>query len=761
MMKKLKIKKPNIKNGIQKIKALKWQDVKSGIKKIRMLRWEHIKNHYQEHKKRQQERDEAFRNSDFAKKLREHYERMNKISLPLHAAWAIVINFLIETMSRHSILATWIYMTETPLVFLYNAFMIFMTFSIVYLFKKRGFLRILISAIWLIVGIVNGVILAKRVTPFNAQDLKTLTEGMSIFSNYFNKLEFAGIILALLAGIWLIRSFLRITGEFQGKINYVVSIAIVAASFGGYAALTDLAIQHRVISTYFGNIAFAYQDYGLPYCFAASVFDTGISQPNGYKEKLVAEVSKDGALTKSTVDTEKLPNVIFVQLESFFDTSEVESLITSKDPLPNFRRLSREYSSGYCQVPSIGAGTANTEFEVVTGMSLRFFGPGEYPYKTYLKEKTAESAATAFGSLGYGTHAIHNHSGNFYSRAKVFDHIGFDTFTSREFMNFEQTPMGWAKDEVLVGHIKDCLDATEQQDFVFTISVQGHGSYPEEEILVKPEIRVTGMETEEKNNQWEYYVNQVYEMDQFVGNLIKMVEKRGEPTVVVFYGDHLPTMGLEEKDMRSHSLFNTNYLIWDNIGLKRQGGTIPTYQLMAEVMDRIGVHAGTIFNYHQERMGSYNYRMDLELLQYDILYGKQYVYGGNPIITEGHMTMGINDAEIFGVTETTEGDYTLIGKNFTKWSQVYINNEKQSRKFINRNIMKLTKSKLEDWDVVTIKQVGSRSTIFRTSPEFVYLEGELQLYTDELKAEKALLDAEEMPETTPAQDIMRTEDQLS
>lgn len=760
-MKKLKIKKPNIKNGIQKIKALKWQDVKNGIKKIRMLKWEHIKALYQEHKVRQKERDEAFRNSEFAKKMRARYERMNQFSLLLHAGWAIIINFLIEAMSRHSILATWIYMTETPLVFLYNAFMIFMTFSIVYLFKKRGFMRILISVIWLVIGIVNGVILAKRVTPFNAQDLKTLTEGLSIFSNYFNKLEFAGIILAFLGGIWLIRSFLRITGEYQGKINYIVSVAIVAASFGGYAVLTDLAIEHRVISTYFGNIAFAYQDYGLPYCFAASVFDTGISQPNGYKEKLVAEVSKDGALTKSKADTKELPNVIFVQLESFFDTSEYESLITSKDPLPNFRRLSREYSSGYCQVPSIGAGTANTEFEVVTGMSLRFFGPGEYPYKTYLKEKTAESAATAFGSLGYGTHAIHNHSGNFYSRAKVFDHIGFDTFTSREFMNFEQTPTGWAKDEVLVGHIKDCLDATDKQDFVFTISVQGHGSYPEEEILMKPEISVTGMETEEKNNQWEYYVNQVYEMDQFVDNLIKMVEKRGEPTVVVFYGDHLPTMGLEEKDMRSHSLFNTNYLIWDNIGLQRKGGTIPTYQLMAEVMDRIGVHAGTIFNYHQDRMGSYNYRMDLELLQYDILYGKQYVYGGNPIITEGHMTMGINDAEIFDVTETTEGEYTLIGKNFTKWSQVYINNEKQSRKFINRNIMKLTKSELEDWDVVTIKQVGSRSTIFRTSPEFVYLEGELQPYTDELKAEKELLKVEEIPMTTPAQDIMRTEDQAA
>ena len=109
-------------------------------------------------------------------------------------------------------------------------------------------------------------------------------------------------------------------------------------------------------------------------------------------------------------------------------------------------------------------------------MNLRYFGPGEYPYKTVLKNQTAESAATAFAEFGYGTHAIHNNGGNFYSRAKVFNNIGFDTFTSKEFMNILQlTENGWAKDDILLTHIADALDSTEQQDFVFTISVQGHG----------------------------------------------------------------------------------------------------------------------------------------------------------------------------------------------------------------------------------------------------------------------------------------------
>jgi len=256
-------------------------------------------------------------------------------------------------------------------------------------------------------------------------------------------------------------------------------------------------------------------------------------------------------------------------------------------------------------------------------------------------------------------------------------------------------------------------------------------------------ITATGLDTEEKNNQWEYYSNQVYEMDIFAKNLVDMMAERGEPAVVVFYGDHLPTLGLTDGDMKSESLFNTNYLIWDNIGLEKEDGTIPTYQLMAEVMDRIGIHAGTVFNYHQQRMDDEDkadYLMDLELLQYDMLYGKQYIYDGQPVITEGHIEMGVRDTEILYLSESLDGEYTIVGENFTKWSHVYINGEKQSRKFINENTMKLKKSTLEDWDVVTISQVGSSNTIFRTSEEYVYLEGRLVPYTEELKAEKELLE---------------------
>ena len=84
----------------------------------------------------------------------------------------------------------------------------------------------------------------------------------------------------------------------------------MGASFAGYGVLTDYVIQNRIVSTYFANIAFAYQDYGLPYCFAASIFNTGISEPNGYTKEKMMEISNNGEITKSTSDAKVLPNVL-------------------------------------------------------------------------------------------------------------------------------------------------------------------------------------------------------------------------------------------------------------------------------------------------------------------------------------------------------------------------------------------------------------------------------------------------------------------
>lgn len=724
-MKQIHIKKPNIRGFFQKIKNLNKEDIKASWQ-ARKARREHIL--------------EQRRNSKFAKKMQPVYRVMNLLSPLFHFLLACILNFLIEVVSRHSLFEAWDYMVGTPLPFLFNAFLITVTFSIVYLVRRRVFARILLSVFWLFLGTCNGYLLLKRVTPFNAQDLKVLSDALSLTGNYFSTLELILLIVGIGAVVIWVVSMWRRGGQYTGKMHRFLALIGVGCWIGAYMLLTNIAIDQRVVSNYFGNIAFAYEDYGFPYCFTASLFNTGISEPSGYSEETMAAIDNKGALNVSETgrSEEELPNIVVVQLESYFDPTEVEWLQFSEDPIPNLRKMYQKYSSGYFKVPSVGAGTANTEFEVLTGMSMRFFGPGEYPYKTYGKTKVIESAATALGELGYGSEALHNNGGNFYSRAQVFNHMGFDHFTSKEFMNIlRTTPNGWATDDILIPNILESMDTTENQDFVFTISVQGHGEYPTEQIIENPAITVSGVENEEKRNAWEYYVNQVYEMDKFAGDLVAALEKRGEPTVVVFYGDHLPTMDLQAKDMKSKYLYNTNYVIWDNIGLEKKDGNYPAYQIMAEVLERLDIHTGTVFNYHQQRHQTKNYLADLELLQYDILYGDRYVYGesGAPI-TEGHMVMGVKDTSITNLIEQIDGSCSVYGENFTKQTKIYINGEKQATTFLNNTRVDLKKSELKDGDIVQAAQVGSSNTIFRTSVKYEYKDGKLtELPTEETEVE--------------------------
>lgn len=724
-MKQIHIKKPNIRGFFQKIKNLNKEEIKTS---------------WQARKARREYILEQRRNSRFAKKMQPVYRIMNLLSPLFHFLLACVLNFFIEVVSRHSLFEAWDYMVGTPLPFLFNAFLITATFSIVYLVRRRVFARILLSVFWLFLGTCNGYLLLKRVTPFNAQDLKVLSDALSLTGNYFSTLELILLIVGIGAVVIWVISMWRRGGQYTGKMHRFLALIGVGCWIGAYMLLTNIAIDQRVVSNYFGNIAFAYEDYGFPYCFTASLFNTGISEPSGYSEESMAAIDNNGALNVSETgrSEEELPNIIVVQLESYFDPTEVEWLQFSEDPIPNLRKMYQEYSSGYFKVPSVGAGTANTEFEVLTGMSMRFFGPGEYPYKTYGKTKVIESAATALGELGYGSEALHNNGGNFYSRAQVFNHMGFDHFTSKEFMNIlRTTPNGWATDDILIPNILESMDTTENQDFVFTISVQGHGEYPTEQIIENPAITVSGVEDEEKRNAWEYYVNQVYEMDKFAGDLVAALEMRGEPTVVVFYGDHLPTMDLQAKDMKSKYLYNTNYVIWDNIGLEKKDGNYPAYQIMAEVLERLDIHTGTVFNYHQQRHQSKNYLADLELLQYDILYGDRYVYeeSGAPI-TEGHMVMGVKDTSITNLIEQIDGSYSIYGENFTKQTKIYINDEKQATTFLNNTRVDLKKSELKDGDIVQAAQVGSSNTIFRTSVKYEYRGGKLtELPKEETEAE--------------------------
>lgn len=643
---------------------------------------------------------------------------LNRYSLFFHYLLACLVCFFIEVISRHSFSDAFSFMFDRSLVFLYNSLIVFTSLHLVYFFRRRALMRTLISVIWLFLGTINGCVLLKRVTPFSYTDLKLVNDLFTMQSNYFSKEEAIAVIILVAVVIAFICVLWKKGPKYAGKQHRVASILAVGAFALFIPMVTQAAVSNNILASYFENIAQGYKDYGFVYSFSASVVDRGMNAPDAYSDETVQE-ALDKVTTPATDASVEKPNIICVLLESFVDPNEINFLECSENPVPNFENLAANYSSGYLTVPVVGAGTANTEFEILTGMGMQYFGLGEYPYKTILKTNSCESIASDLKNLGYGTAVVHNNGGNFYSRANAFSQMGFDNFTSKEMMDItEYTPLGtWPTDDILVNEVAKALDATPQQDFVYTITVQGHGAYPTEKVIENPEISVTGAATEEANNEWEYYVNEIHEVDKFIANLTTMLSQRDEKTVVVFFGDHLPTMGLEDSDMKSGSIFKTRYITWNNFGMEKVDRDITSFQLLAAVTDQLGIHEGTMFRLHQNNnfQDVDTYTEDMNLLQYDILYGKKYAYGQKDLYPASDLVMGVQDVVIDDLSVDGNILY-LTGQNFTRWSKVFVNDEKVSTTYIDGTHLKISLNSLDEGtNSIMVNQMGSSETVFRSS----------------------------------------------
>lgn len=649
-------------------------------------------------------------------------------SFAIGAIWAIALNLIIETLGRAPTTSIWggiEFFFENPLVFLYNALIIYATLVIASIFRRRVFVFTLVTLFWLVIGIANGVILTQRMTPFTVKDLSILEDGITIVTNYMSTFQIvmiaAGAVIAIGLLVLLFIKGPKKKGEVKRKRNIIGVVLVIAMTF----AVTTGMIRTEKVETFFGNLAYAYRDYGVVYCFVNTWLNTGISKPSGYDEEMMLsifneeELGDDNAMLLESKDVdEQYPNILFLQLESFIDPSHITSIELSEDACPNFRQLLADYPSGKLTVPACGAGTANVEFEVMSGLSVKFFGPGEYPYKSVLTEKTMETLGYDLKSLGYSTHAIHNHRAVFYNRNSVFANMGMDTFTSIEYMNdVEKTPKNWAKDNVLVGCITDALESTESRDMIYTISVQGHGKYPTEQVIEDPEITVTSAPSESLKWRYEYYVNQVYEMDQFIGDLTERLSEYDEPVVLVMYGDHIPAIDITESDHEDGDLYGTEYVIWSNFGLDGNDEDMYTYQLASHLMEMLDMQVGTVFTYQQNHKNSETYLDDLKAIGYDILYGDYYLYGGENPFEPTDMKMGVKDIKIEEIVQI--GDkYYIKGQNFTEYSKITLNGKELKTIYLGTNILGVLEDvDPDDVDDMKVSQIETKSSEILSTTE--------------------------------------------
>ncbi|MBE6027696.1 MAG: LTA synthase family protein [Clostridiales bacterium] len=645
--------------------------------------------------------------------------------LGLMALGALVINLYIEVFARvtTSPVEGFRWAFTHPVEFLYNTLIIFATMTIALLFRRRRFVWFMISLVWLALGTSNGVILMNRMTPFTLYDLQNVADGLTIATTYFSNIQIILFAVALVLGVAAI-VLIFIRSEKWQNINYKKSLAAILIAAAVAAGATVGLERAGTISTFFGNLNYAYRDYGMPYCFIATSVSAGISKPRGYSEEMIAELLEDktrkgtDTILKEKKDSTDHPNIIVLQMESFTVAQDYANIEVSQDPTPVFNSLYDKYTSGTFVVPACGAGTANTEFEVLTGISAKFFGPGEYPYKGKLRENTLENMAYVTRSHGYNTAALHDHRALFYNRNEVYANLGFNTFTSVEYMNnVSFTPTNWCKDKVLTDEIMEIMESTEERDFMHVISVEGHGAYPTEQVFKHPYTEVTA-DDEETKWKYEYYLNECHEMDTFIGDLIDRIEESGEPTVMIIYGDHIPALDVKEENYKQADLYSTRYVIWDNIGLPKEDRDIHSYESGAVLLEDAGLaHEGIIFDYQQtnDPEEDNTYLSDQEALAYDMLYGKQFAYGGSKPYERVDMKMGHKSIKIRDLIKI--GDrYYLRGENFTERSVISIEGRQLSTVYLSPTLLALSEE-LDPDDIgkLEVSQVDkSKETILTT-----------------------------------------------
>lgn len=637
---------------------------------------------------------------------------------------SVLLILVIEVLARHSLTDGIRFVWDHPFLILLSAAILTAFYALALLVPKRNFVWLCITVVIVGLAVTNSILLCFRITPLAATDIALLTsvfEIMGIYLTVWQIILLVLLVLVVIAGlIYLgIRMKKQVYHPLLAVCNAVISILAVVL-------MIHIGDARGWLQTEFANLPDAYADNGFVYCFTRSLFDRGISKPDTYDEDTVDNILEDMKKQK-TNEVEEKPNIIFIQLESFMDLKRMQGVTYSEEPTPVYSSLRKTCPGGFLKVPSVGAGTANTEFEILTGMTLDYFGAGEYPYKTVLQDETCESMAYNLRELGYRTGVLHNNTGSFYSRNKVFANLGFDYFVSSEYMeNLSYNPIGWAKDKVLTGQIQHILKATSEPDLIYTITVQDHGKYPTE-LLENPHIKVSGFapEDEERQNAFTYYVNQCHETDAFLGSLIATLNAFEEPVVLVLYGDHLPNLDITEEELASGNLFQTEYVIWSNkkmledYELSKKNENLYAYQLSAHVLKLLGMNNGLLTKFHQMYHNYDNYKSNLKILQYDMLYGKKEVYDGLSPYEPTDLQMGFDPIRITDVS-SVGGSVYVMGKNFTESSFVFIDGKKQDTVFLNENTLMVSDKELEGGEEVYVAQLTDVSAQLSSTEVFTY-----------------------------------------
>ena len=632
----------------------------------------------------------------------------------------LVLVFATEFLLRGSFEDVITLIKEKPGVVLANYLLILMLTSIFFLVKRKYMVYFISFMVILGVAITTFFLMKVRGIPLTFSDLYSIGEAMEIADKYINKtmIIIAVICLAFLIAVAVFLYKLDCDTKRFKLINFVL---IFIVSIGFFSTVRSQQSKN-IMQFKRWDIPASYKCNGLTYSTVESCVKYIRKKPNDYSQAKIQEikdkVDKAEASDNRTLNNKK-PNILFVQLEAFMDPTEVKGIKYSEDPIPNFRKLTQTFTHGMASAPTTGGGTVRTEFEVMTGNNIDYLTPGEIPYNTILKSKYYNSVATTLKSEGYKAHAVHNFQGNFYGRNNAYAKLGFDDFTSKEYMsNYELNEREWVKDVILTKYIEKALDSTKDSDLVYTVSVQGHSSYPTDAENYDFPIKVSGTLDQKVLNQMYYYVNQIKGTDDFIGELVDMVNKRDEDTIILFYSDHMPKLKIFEDDDFYLDKYKAPFAFYANFDIEKYDiDEIESYELSSLMFKEAGLKYGPMERFNTYMKDDPEFSKMQDLIEYDVLFGKSYYINDDEKAKKNTLKMGVEDIVINNI-ETKGNKMIIHGANFTTNSRVYLNDKQVDKKFIDENTLEV--DKIDNLDTISIKQIGRNSVVLSSTQDFKY-----------------------------------------
>ena len=239
----------------------------------------------------------------------------------------------------------------------------------------------------------------------------------------------------------------------------------------------------------------------------------------------------------------ELPDIVVVQSESLFDPTIMRGYEHSHFT-PNLRRLARQGISGKLHVPTFGGGTIRTEFEVLTGLSLRYFDNLQFPY-LQMSHKALPSLVRTLAAHGYATTALHGNDPAFWNRITAFKSLGFERFVSQSAFPAGAAMDGkYMADSAMTDEIMVQLKDSGPPQFLFAISIEAHGPYDVEpaHAAERDAIPVPDGNAGKDKRELQTYLYHLQHADAELGRLVKLLAQRKRPSLVLFYGDHLPAL---------------------------------------------------------------------------------------------------------------------------------------------------------------------------------------------------------------------------